>query len=73
MLRVQKARDGEDAIGPTRTGLKTRDACATQIFAALVAAAAHIGVHSWLKSKNSVDTFQCIALKRHSTSGPPRE
>jgi hypothetical protein len=53
MLRVQKVRDGEDAIGPSRTGLKTRNACATQIFRSedlyhsgfviLI-----IRVHSWL-------------------------
>jgi hypothetical protein len=32
MLRIQKVRDGEDAIGPSRTGPKPRDARATQIF-----------------------------------------
>jgi hypothetical protein len=31
MLRIQKVRDGEDAIGPSRTGVNTRDACATQV------------------------------------------
>jgi hypothetical protein len=67
MLRVREVRNGEDAIA------NRHDECAIQIFRPAVAAVAHIGVYPWLKSKNSVDTFRRIPVKRQFTSGPPWE
>ena len=75
MLRVQKVREGDDAIANSPLASVTPDF--PQLWLPLQRTLMSIDVHSWLakapKSKNSVDTFQRIQLKEKSTSGTSDE